>query len=94
MNTTVTLIRRLGLSLVAILGPVEAAQAAPNYGPRNNLHASAPAKPCMAPAVMRQLWDGTSKRRIEVAVLEPCDIAPQPHSTNWVGPRGTIPAAP
>ena len=94
MNTAVIQIRRLGLSLVAILSLVQAAQAAPTYGPRNSLHASAPATPCAAPAVTRQLWDGANKRRVEVAFLAPCDTAPQTQPSNWVGPRGTIPAAP
>lgn len=94
MNTAVIPIRRLGLGLVVSLSLVQAAQAAPNYGPRNTLHASALAVPCPAPAVTRQLWDGTNKRRVEVAVLAPCDIAPQTQPTTWVGPRGTIPAAP
>ncbi|MDM4771386.1 hypothetical protein [Solimonas sp. SE-A11] len=94
MNTTVIPIRRLGLGLVAIISLVQAAQAAPTYGPRNTLQVSAPATPCTAPAVTRQLWDGANKRRVEVAFLEPCDIAPQPQPTRWIGPRGTIPVAP
>lgn len=94
MNTAVIPIRRLVLGLVAIISLVQAAQAAPTYGPRNTLHASAEATPCPAPAVTRQLWDGANKRRVEVTVLAPCDIAPQTPPTNWVGPRGTIPVAP
>lgn len=94
MNTAVIQIRRLGLSLVTITSLVQAAQAAPTYGPRNSLSASTPAMPCPAPAVTRQLWDGANKRRVEVAFLEPCDTAPQTQPTSWVGPRGTIPAAP
>ncbi len=92
MNTPSRIIRNLGLGLVAGLTLIQAAQAAPEtYGPRGTVRFEPlPAAVQNCTTTVRQVWDGSAKRRGAVTVRN-CTGVKTRKVTARIGPRNTIP---